>query len=52
MIELHYGHLHPAQKANVISGKRMGIKKKSFATEGKVNEEKAKLERVKCALVS
>jgi hypothetical protein len=24
MIELHYGYLQPAQKANVIAGKRMG----------------------------
>ena len=31
MIELHYGHLQPAQKANVIAGKRMGSKKKPVA---------------------
>lgn len=31
MIELHYGHLQPAQKANVIAGKRMGSKKKAVA---------------------
>jgi hypothetical protein len=46
MIELHYGHLQPAQKANVIAGKRMGSKKKT-AAEGAVNEEKPKLELVK-----
>ena len=28
IIELHYGHLQPAQKTNVIAGKRMGSKKK------------------------
>lgn len=27
MIEQHYGHLHPAQKADVIAGKKMGTKK-------------------------
>ena len=48
MIELHYGHLQPAQKANVIAGKRMGSKKKVVATEGtKQVAEKPKLERVK-----
>jgi hypothetical protein len=31
MIEPHYGHLQPAQKANVIAGKRMGSKKKAVA---------------------
>jgi hypothetical protein len=46
MIELHYGHLQPAQKANVIEGKRMGSKKKVVAAEA-VAEEKPKLERVK-----
>jgi integrase len=46
MIELHYGHLQPAQKANVIAGKRMGSKKKT-AAEGVVVEEKPKLELVK-----
>ena len=33
MIELHYGHLQPAQKANVIAGKRMGSKKKTVVAE-------------------
>ena len=48
MIELHYGHFQPAQKANVIAGKRMGSKKKPVAAEGvKQVEEKPKLERVK-----
>ena len=46
MIELHYGHLQPAQKANVIAGKRMGSKKKTVAAEAQVAE-KPKLERVK-----
>ena len=45
MIELHYGHLQPAQKANVIAGKRMGSKKKAVAAEAVA--EKPKLERVK-----
>jgi hypothetical protein len=46
MIELHYGHLQPSQKANVIAGKRMGSKKKVVAVEQQVAE-KPKLERVK-----
>jgi integrase len=29
MIEMHYGHLQPAQKADVIAGRRMGDKKKT-----------------------
>ena len=48
MIELHYGHLQPAQKANVIAGKRMGSKKKSVAAEvAQQVPEKPKLERMK-----
>ena len=46
MIELHYVHLQPEQKANVIAGKRMGSKKKTVAAEAQVAE-KLKLERVK-----
>jgi len=46
MIELHYGHLQPAKRANVIAGKRMGSKKKVVAAESVV-EEKLKLERVR-----
>ena len=46
MIELNYGHLQPAQKANVIAGKRMGSKKKVVAADKQVIE-KPKLERVK-----
>ncbi len=46
MIELHYGHLQPAQKANVIAGKRMDSKKKAVAAEA-VTKVKPKLERVK-----
>ena len=44
MIEQHYGHLQPAQKANVIAGKRMGSKKKVVA---EAVAEKPKLELVK-----
>jgi integrase len=44
MIEQHYGHLSPAQKADVIAGKRMGNKKK---TGNEVKEEQPKLELVK-----
>jgi integrase len=44
MIEMHYGHLQPAQKADVIAGKRMGDKKK---TGESVKEEHPKLELVK-----
>ncbi len=46
MIELHYGHLQPAQKANVIAGKRMGSKKKVIAVDAQVTE-KPKLESMK-----
>jgi hypothetical protein len=46
MIELHYGHLQPSQKANVIAGKRMGSKKKTVDAKTHV-EEKPKLELVK-----
>lgn len=46
MIEQHYEHLKPAQKADVIAGKRMSSKKKPVAAEAQV-EEKPKLERVK-----
>ena len=46
MIELNYGHLQSAQKANVIAGKRMGSKKKPAAAEAQVAE-KPKLELVK-----
>jgi len=45
MIEQHYGHLQPSQKADVIAGKRMGSKKKSV--EQVVVAEKPKLELVK-----
>ena len=44
MIEQHYGHLSPAQKADVIAGKRMGNKKKKG---NEVKEEQPKLELVK-----
>jgi hypothetical protein len=45
MIELHYGHLQPAQKANVIAGKRMGSKSKPVEKVRVL--EKPKLEIVK-----
>jgi integrase len=45
MIEQHYGHLKPAQKADVIAGKRMGSKKKTV--EQTAEAEKPKLELVK-----
>jgi integrase len=45
MIEQHYGHLKPAQKADVIAGKRMGSKKKTVEQAAEV--EKPKLELVK-----
>ncbi len=47
MIELHYGHLQPAQKANVFAGKPMGSKKMTDAANGAVKEEKPKLALVK-----
>jgi hypothetical protein len=34
MIELHYVHLQPSQKANIIACKRMGSKKKAVAAKG------------------
>ena len=45
MIEQHYGHLKPAQKADVIAGKRMGAKKKTVERVAAL--EKPKLELVK-----
>lgn len=45
MIEQHYGHLKPAQKADVIAGKRMGSKKKTV--EQVAVADKPKLELVK-----
>ncbi len=45
MIEQHYGHLNPAQKADVIAGKRMGSKKKTV--EQVAVADKPKLELVK-----
>jgi integrase len=44
MIEMHYGHLQPAQKADVIAGRRMGDRKK---TSMPVKEVQPKLELVK-----
>lgn len=46
MIELHYGHLHPAQKADVIAGKRYGKHKLVQAEEVPVKQ-KPKLKVVK-----
>lgn len=45
MIEQHYGHLKPAQKADVIAGKRMVSKKKTV--EQVAVADKPKLELVK-----
>jgi integrase len=45
MIEQHYGHLQPSQKADVIAGKRMGAKKKTV--EQTAEAEKPKLKLVK-----
>ena len=45
MIEQHYGHLQPAQKADVIAGRRMGAKKKTVEQASVVK--KPKLELVK-----
>jgi integrase len=36
MIELHYGHLNPTLKADVIAGKRYVKKAKILTTEAKV----------------
>jgi hypothetical protein len=33
MIELHYGHLQPSQKADVIAGRRMGGRKTAATTK-------------------
>lgn len=46
MIEVHYGHLQPSQKADVIAGKRMVSKKKVVSAVVQV-EQKTKLELVK-----
>ena len=47
MIEQHYGHLKPAQKADVIAGERMGSKKKPVEQVVVAEVEKPKLELVK-----
>jgi hypothetical protein len=44
MIEQHYGHLQPSQKADVIAGKRMGARK---TTAKKKAETQTKLKVVK-----
>ncbi len=44
MIELHYGHLQPAQKADVIAGKRMTQPRKPKTQSQQI---KPKLELVK-----
>jgi integrase len=46
MIEVHYGHLNPAMKADVIAGKRMGGKKEQ-SSPAKKPKPKPKLELVK-----
>lgn len=47
MIELHYGHLHPAQKADVIAGRRHGKHRLNKAEEVPVKQAKPKLKVVK-----
>jgi integrase len=47
MIEQHYGHLKPAQKADVIAGKRMGVKRNDVAAIVNQVTEKPKLELIK-----
>ena len=47
MIELHYGHLHPAQKADVIAGRRHGKHKLVKAEQAPVKQVKPKLKVVK-----
>jgi hypothetical protein len=47
MIEQHYGLLKPAQKADVIAGKRMGSNKKTVEQVAVAEVEKTKLELVK-----
>ena len=44
MIEQHYGHLQPSQKADVIAGKRMNTRK---TTTAKKTETQPKLKVVK-----
>jgi len=44
MIEQHYGHLQPSQKADVIAGKRMSARK---TTAAKKTETPTKLKVVK-----
>lgn len=46
MIELHYGHLHPAQKADVIAGRRHGKHRLATAEEAPIKQ-KQKLKAVK-----
>lgn len=38
IIEQHYGHLQPSQKADVIAGKRMGAKKKTLEQVAEVQK--------------
>jgi hypothetical protein len=40
MIELDYENLQPAQKANVIAGKRMGSRKKTAAEVHSTSQKK------------
>ena len=42
MIEQHYGHLHPAQQADVIAGARMGNRAQKTAQSTQVSEKKSK----------
>jgi len=45
MIEQHYVHLHPAQKADVIAGTKLGSRKQ--AVKATTKETKPKLKVVK-----
>ena len=42
MIEQHYGHLHPAQQADVIAGERMGARAKTVAKSAQPPDAKTK----------
>lgn len=43
MIEQHYGHLNPSMKADVIAGRRMGVKKTNTIAKKTVTTTKLKV---------
>ena len=43
MIEMHYGHLHPAQKADVIAGAKIGTRKQAVKAAAKDTKPKLKV---------